>query len=203
MTKQAMLRQLRLHLNDEQKIGWEFDEELIEFLDRSASFITNLLIKMRHNSLIRPLLVEGDTELPSDFVTFVGKLPIQIMGNIARPYGKVDRELVHTYWRDPNLPNYLYTPSWKDPSDEDQEYTTWDDLIKEKKFNTLYWSRLPFVSDFEDTEEVPYKKEFAMQVIDIARMLALNKNEYTLQQDLDLFGQIQAALGSVIGQDDQ
>jgi hypothetical protein len=188
---------LRLHLNDEQKINWSADDELIEFLDNATAFITNLLIRMRHNSLIKVLDVNGPTELPQDFVSFVGKQPIQIIGGLARPYGRIDNNTSLKKWKDANVSGSQTTPVWMDKA------TTWQELTTNQNFNTLYWSRLPYVSDFLDEDKLPYTKEFAGQILDIARILALNKNEYDTQQDVALAQQVQNALSAVIAGDSQ
>jgi hypothetical protein len=193
---------LRIHLNDEQNIGWEFDDELIDFLDRSTAFLSNILITMKHNSMIKPITVNGATALPQDFVAFVGKLPIQILAGQAIPYGRIDNRIPQPVFEDPNLMKRTYAPTWKSVTESANE-PSWESLTTNQTFNALYWSRLPYPSSFRDTDTLPYNIEFAGQIVDVARMMALNKNEYELTQDLALYSQIQAALGSVVKGDEQ
>lgn len=201
MTREAMIRMLRVHLNDEDKIGWEFDDELVDFLDRATAFLTNTLITMKHNSLIKPLLIKGETVLPDDFVSFVGKLPIQIAGGVAIPYGVINKQPVPPHWENANWRYRPHEPTWRDTSVPDPvwdvEAKAWEEYWTHPEFKVFYWSRLPYVSSFADTDTLPYSHEFATQITDVARMLALNKNEYELTQDVNLFTQVQNALASV------
>jgi hypothetical protein len=197
-----MIRLLRIHLNDDQAIGWEFDDELVEFLDRSVAFLSHILVTMKHNSVIKPIAIVGPTELPPDFVGFVGRLPVQVYGGMAVPYGKVDKELFKEKWKDPNLPTRTQGSTWKTVESQ-APAPDWDTYILDQSYNAFYWARLPYLSEFTDQDVLPYRKDFAGQIIDVARMMALNKNEYDIAQDVNLHSQIQAALGSANKADEQ
>jgi hypothetical protein len=189
-----------LHLNDIQKIGWPEDDELIEYLDRATSLLTDKLITMRHNKLLKYIDIDGPTELPMDFVTFVGKVPIQIVGNTATAYGKVDQKLPVERWHNPNIPRDTNRPMWGGkPIEEEEEYKTWDELTKTTKTKVLYWSRLPFPSTFTGEQELPYEQEVNTLILDIGRMFALNKNEYDLTQDFNIQQQIMASMSQARG----
>jgi hypothetical protein len=198
MTLERAVYLLRLHLNDVQKIGWPEDDELIEYMDRATSLLTDKLISMRHNKLLKYIDIDGPTELPQDFVTFVGKVPIQIVGNTAIAYGKVDQKMPVERWHNPNIPRDANRPMWGgQPIDE--EYKTWDELTKTTKTKVLYWTRLPFPSTFTGEQELPYEQEVNTLILDIGRMFALNKNEYDLTQDFSIQQQIMASMQQARG----
>jgi hypothetical protein len=190
-----------------QKIGWPEDEELIEYLDRATSFLTDRMIAMRYNSLLKLLELDGPTELPEDFVTFVGKVPVQIIGNTAKAYSVIDIATQVARWRDPNIPDDDKRLTWGGKWEGQIE--TWAELTKTGKTTVLYWSRLPFPSTFyiaptpevpEPVQpELPYKQDENTLILDLARMFALNKNEYDLTQDMGLMSQIQSAMAQARG----
>jgi hypothetical protein len=203
MTKAGMLRMLRLHLNDDQKVGWEFDEELVDFLDRATDFITNLLIRMKHNYMIKPVTINGETTLPDDFISFVGRLPIRVFGNKAKAYGSLDNApQFDDTWGSPNHQRNVQSSVWGGKMDAPST-PSYDELQKTNEFQVYYWSRLPYISSLVDTAIIPYPADIAGQVIEVARMLALNKNEYDIAQDVTMFEQVQTALSAVTRGDEQ
>jgi hypothetical protein len=197
---------LRLHLDDVQKIGWPEDDELIEYMDRATSLLTDQLITMRFNSLMKWIDLDGPTELPDDFVTFVGKVPVRIVGKQAQYMGKKDILKPHMRWRDPNTPDDDNRPQWGGEAIDDTaydpetgEFIPWDDLTKTSKTTLLYWSRLPFPSGFGPDDELPYTEDERTLILELARMFALNKNEYDLTQDQQMFGQITSLMAKARG----
>lgn len=62
-----------------------------------------------------------------------------------------------------------------------------------------YWRMLPKPSAYQDTDELPCTNEQAGLIIDLARIYALNKNEYDISQDLTLLGQATQAISVVRG----
>lgn len=62
-----------------------------------------------------------------------------------------------------------------------------------------YWRMLPRPSAFQDADEVPCTTEQAGLIIDLARIYALNKNEYDISQDLALLGQTTKSIAAVRG----
>jgi hypothetical protein len=54
----------------------------------------------------------------------------------------------------------------------------------------LYWGKMPHMSALNRESETPYTRERALLIVDIARLFALNKNEYDIAQDLTLLGEI-------------
>jgi hypothetical protein len=201
MKLSRMVYLLRLELVDEQKVGFPNDDELIEYLDRAASFLTDRMITMRYNSLIKYITLDGPTELPADFVTFVGKVPVQIVGNTATVYSKVDKQMPTELWYDPNIPDDDKRLQWGGKS---EEYVPWEELTKTDKITVIYWSRLPFPSTFvaeegQTEQELPYKPDEARLVMELARMFALNRLEYDLTQDLSIMSQIQQAMAQARG----
>jgi hypothetical protein len=205
MKLDRMLKILRMHLNDTQKVNWVDDEELIEFLDRASSFLTDRLISMRYNSLIKKITLDGPTELPKDFVAFVGKVPVEITGNVAEVYAPVDIATHRPRWDDPNVAKNPNIPMWGGTPVEDFPYDSWDDLTTTHVVTLKYWSRLAFPSTFVEIpeEELPYTADQATLIIDMARMFALNKNSYDITQDLAIMGQLQQAMAQARGVADE
>ena len=156
MTKFQMLNLLRLHLNDEQKAGWPSDEELNAFLDRASETVSERMIADGDPAFVASITMMGPTQLPDDFVAFLGKIPVSIAGRTAEPYGVVP-------------------------------------------FAAAYWKRLPYPSEVQSTAEYPGTTEHAGLIIDLARIYALNKNEYDISQDLALLGQTMKAISAARG----
>ena len=51
-----------------------------------------------------------------------------------------------------------------------------------------YFARLPYVTSYADTDELPYEKDQYIQVSARAAIYALNKHEFNVSQDLLLLG---------------
>jgi hypothetical protein len=183
-----------------QKIGWPDDDELIEYLDRATTLLTDRLITMRYNKLLKTLTLDGPTRLPEDFVTFMGKVPVKIVGFTATPYGWRDQKKYTNRWHDANIPVDSDRPMWGGrPLETEEDYKTWEELTKTQNLTTEYWSRLPFPSSFMLTDELPYEPHVNTLILDIARMFALNKNEYDLTQDMNIQQQIQSLMAQALG----
>lgn len=199
MRLEQAIKILRQNLNDTQKIGWTEDEELLNYLDRAASFLTDRLITMRYSILLKEftLTKAGPNTVPEDFVAFLGKVPIRIIGRRAIPYGKIDKELNAMIWRNANIADSAVGKLWE--STGESTFQSIDDLTKTSDMTVAYWSRLDYPSTFAMDAELPYPPDQEQLVIEFARMFALNKNEYDLTQDINLNGQIQSAMASARG----
>lgn len=62
-----------------------------------------------------------------------------------------------------------------------------------------YWRMLPRPSELQDSDDIPCTTEQAGLIIDLARIYALNKNEYDISQDLALLGQMTKSIAAVRG----
>ena len=62
-----------------------------------------------------------------------------------------------------------------------------------------YWRMLPRPSELQDSDDIPCTTEQAGLIIDLARIYALNKNEYDISQDLALLGQTTKSIAAVRG----
>lgn len=51
-----------------------------------------------------------------------------------------------------------------------------------------YFSRLPYVTGYAETAQLPYSKEQYITISALAAIYALNKHEYDVSQDLTLLG---------------
>ena len=51
-----------------------------------------------------------------------------------------------------------------------------------------YFARLPYVTSYVDTDELPYENDQAIQISARAAIYALNKHEFNVSQDLLLLG---------------
>lgn len=80
MTRDEMVFLLRQHLSDEQAVGWPNDSELLAFLDRAADYLSEKQIADRDPGMMKSLAIAGPTPLPDDFVSFVGRVPVRIVG---------------------------------------------------------------------------------------------------------------------------
>jgi hypothetical protein len=74
-----------------------------------------------------------------------------------------------------------------------EEPKTWDELTTTGDMEVLYWSRLEPPSSFAPTDTLAYTDEQSTLIIETARMLALNKNEYDLSQDMTMLGEFNKA----------
>ena len=64
-------------------------------------------------------------------------------------------------------------------------------IISYQTFLTMpinYLARLPYVTDFDETAELPYEQDQYMTIAALAAIYALNKHEYNVSQDLLLLG---------------
>jgi hypothetical protein len=134
-----MIAMLRKMLSDERKVGWPDDSELAAYLDRAADALTDRLIKANDPTRLKTIHVEWTADLPNDFVSFAGSVPVSIAGRKCESYdGPID---------------------------------------------AMYWSRLPYPSEAQDGA---YTREQKSIIIDLARIYALNRNEYDVSQDMAL-----------------
>jgi hypothetical protein len=186
MTLAEMTTILRQHLSDEQNIGWPWNTELTAYLDRAASYFSNQLIASKDPALLKRFTVKGVTDLPEDFVSFVGNVPIAVIGRQCEPYGKFDVSN-EPRWKNAAMVHDAGSRSWN------EEPETWDDLTTTDDMEVLYWGRLPYPSSFAPVDTLPYTEEQSTLIIEIARMFALNKNEYDLSQDMTVLGEINKA----------
>ena len=51
-----------------------------------------------------------------------------------------------------------------------------------------YFARLPYVTDYSDTQYLPYERDQELAICALAAIYALNKHEYNVSQDLMLLG---------------
>ncbi|MBQ7220781.1 MAG: hypothetical protein IJS28_07370 [Synergistaceae bacterium] len=51
-----------------------------------------------------------------------------------------------------------------------------------------YFARLPYVTDYGDTQNIPYQRDQEMSICALAAIYALNKHEFNVSQDLMLLG---------------
>lgn len=56
------------------------------------------------------------------------------------------------------------------------------------KMPIRYLARLPYVTDFKDTDELPYDEDQSIAISALAAIYALNKHEANVSQDLMLLG---------------
>lgn len=49
-----------------------------------------------------------------------------------------------------------------------------------------YWARVPHPSSFGPDDTLPYDRDIALVIADVARLFAQNKNEFDISQDLSL-----------------
>ena len=52
-----------------------------------------------------------------------------------------------------------------------------------------YFARLPLVSSYSGTDVLPYSNEQCIRLTELARVYAMNKHEYNIQQDLALLNE--------------
>lgn len=62
-----------------------------------------------------------------------------------------------------------------------------------------YFARLPYVSSYADSANLPYEHDQEMSICALAAIYALNKHEYVISQHLMLLGYGQAAGGTNAG----
>ncbi len=62
--------------------------------------------------------------------------------------------------------------------------------------DVLYWGKFPSPSKQSETEALPYTHEQIVLIVDIARVFALNKNEYDISQDMALLANIQQSIAA-------
>jgi hypothetical protein len=60
-------------------------------------------------------------------------------------------------------------------------------------FGVNYWAKMPSPSKIDAESQTPYGYERDLMIVDIARLFALNRNEYDVSQDLTLLGEIRDA----------
>lgn len=107
MTLSEMVFLLRQHLSDEQAVGWPNESELVSFLDRAADYLSEKLIVDRDPSMKKRLAVVGSTQLPDDFVTFVGNVPVIVEGRACKGYNNAPVDV--SYWGRLPYPSQMHS----------------------------------------------------------------------------------------------
>lgn len=190
MTLNEMITILRQHLSDEQDIGWPWDAELIAYLDRGSAYLSNQLIIMKDCGMLKKLFISGLTDLPADFAAFVGNVPVVVTGRQCECYDEF-----HTYneprWGD-GIEQWPGGRFWNEEEPEGLE-----ENMMHQNIEVLYWAMLPVPSSFPPTDPLPYTPEQATLIIEMARLFALNKNEYDLSQDMNLMNEVSKAMAAV------
>lgn len=102
MTRQDMLILLRIHLSDEQAVGWPIDLELVAFLDMAANTLSEQLIAAK-DPIMLSKVASTASKLPADFVSFQGNVPVSIVGSAMEYYGERPTDLL--YWARFPLPS--------------------------------------------------------------------------------------------------
>jgi len=64
-------------------------------------------------------------------------------------------------------------------------YVRW---LHHRRAPARYFARLPYVSSYEDEDELDYQQDQEIAVAALAAIYALNKHEYSVSQDLMLLG---------------
>lgn len=65
--------------------------------------------------------------------------------------------------------------------------------------DVLCWCKLKLPSTIGDEEQLPYDREVALLIADIARILAQNKNEFDISQDINVLGLVNSAATASLG----
>lgn len=60
------------------------------------------------------------------------------------------------------------------------------DYYGDVPYNIVYWAHLPLPSSYDDTDEVGHTAAQDAVILELARVFAINRNEYDLTQDLKL-----------------
>jgi hypothetical protein len=157
MTRDEMIKLLRAHLSDEQAIGWPTDFELLAYLDSASGALSDQLITNRDPVMMREMtagLTEED--LPEDFVSLAGNVPLDIVGRKVRAGAGVE-------------------------------------------MTVRYWAKMPLPSSFKEKDKLPYVREHELLIVDIASMMALNRNEYDVSQDMAVLGQVSKGMSAARG----
>jgi len=66
-------------------------------------------------------------------------------------------------------------------------------------FEAAYWARLPYPSAFRGCDELPYTREQALLMANLAVVFAQNKNEFDVSQDMALIGELNKAISMTRG----
>jgi hypothetical protein len=172
-----MITLLRAHLSDEQSIGWPDDAELLAYLDRAADYLSDQLIAEKDPVMLKEVSIGGhkpdDIAFNDNDIAFYDDDPL------------VPVESIFT------LPDDFVAFAGNVPvSVIGREVHLYDYSVS---INALYWSRLAHPSSIGGVDEAPYTGEQALSIVDIARLFALNRNEYDISQDMALMGEINKA----------
>lgn len=62
-------------------------------------------------------------------------------------------------------------------------------------FGVNYWAKLPLFTSLPSERQTPYGGEKELMIVDIARIFALNRNEYDITQDMALLKETSGSLG--------
>jgi hypothetical protein len=72
--------------------------------------------------------------------------------------------------------------------------------VRHEECSARYWARLKRFSSLAPTEQSPYTPAQESLIVDIARMFALNRNEYDISQDMTLLADMRNAWQGARGQ---
>lgn len=65
-----------------------------------------------------------------------------------------------------------------------------------EEIDVLCWCKYPLPSSFERSEDFPFDRRISLLIVEIARILAQNKNEFDISQDMSLLGAINTAISA-------
>ena len=130
MTKLEMLAMVRKIINDEQATGFteggnleepEGTQELLTYLDRAVDEYSKRQAGAHDLRLVKRMTVNNGANLPSDFISFCGQVPITLEGKVMNYYGYATNYTVRYFARLPYITSYSDTAVL--PYDTDQANT--------------------------------------------------------------------------------
>lgn len=166
MTHTEMITLLRQHLSDEQSIGWRDDSELTVFIERATALLSDKLIAMKDPVMLRKITL---VPVAKEDIAFLDE-------DIAF----LDDDPLVFFAGASSLPDDFVALVGNVPV-----AIVGRDVCVDSPMDILYWARLT----------PPFTHKQALTIVDIARLFALNKNEFDISPDMTLIGEISKAMG--------
>ena len=156
MTRKQILAMVSKLIADEQATGFteggnleepEGTQELENYLNRAVDEYSKRQAGSLDVRLVKEAELTNDADLPEDYLSFCGMIPVKVIGKKVK----------------------FYTPSLP-------------------KLAVRYFSRLPYVTDYGEDDELPYESDQSIAISAMAAIYALNKHEANISQHLLLMG---------------
>jgi hypothetical protein len=168
-----MLGLMRQQLADEQKVNWPDDSELLAHLDHGCDYVSEALIAAKDSTMKKKITVKGNGDSLAGFDLDVGSRDLDPLDDGETRTTALPDDFVRFVG---NIPVAV----------EGRVATSYE----QRDMDFYYWAKLPHPSSFEANAALPYTREQALLILNVGRIMANNRDEFDVSQDLTLANSI-------------